>query len=210
MTTSETRRAAVFDGAQPTLDAVTAGGEAIQLRRPQIRDIDAIVTTCRDPATVRWTTIPSPYQRTDAEYFVGTYAHDRWTNGRGAVFVIVDATDRYLGSMELRLSPVDQLTADVGFMTAPYARGRGYAPAALDALCVWGFRTLGLVRIEWRAEVGNIASRRTAEKAGFIFEGTARSALARRDGTRVDAWVGARLATDPGPSVDQSASEIRP
>lgn len=210
MTTSKTRRAAVFDGAQPILDAVTTDGEVIQLRRPQARDIDAIVATCRDPATIRWTTIPNPYQRADAEYFVGEYAHDAWTNGRGAVFVIVNATDRYLGSMELRLSPIDELIADVGFMTAPYARGRGYAPAALDAMCVWSFRALGLVRIEWRAEAGNIASRRAAEKAGFVFEGTARSALACRDGQRADAWVGARLATDPWAFTGQSASEIRP
>ena len=179
------------------LHAVTARGEELRLRQPEPRDIDAIVATCCDPETVRWTTVPHPYQRSDAEFFVGEHARDSWTNGKGAVFAIVNAADAYVGSMELRLSPVDLLLADVGFMTAPHVRGRGYVPAALDAVCVWGFRALGLVRVEWRAEAGNIASRRAAEKAGFVFEGTIRSTLTRRDGTRADAWLAARLATDP-------------
>jgi RimJ/RimL family protein N-acetyltransferase len=92
--------------------------------------------------------------------------------------------------MELRISRTDPLVGDVGFLVAPQARGRGYASAALAALCGWGFTALGLARIEWRAYVGNDASRRVAEKAGFVFEGTARRAVSHR-GQRVDAWVGA-------------------
>ncbi|NHW87532.1 GNAT family N-acetyltransferase, partial [Escherichia coli] len=57
------------------------------------------------------------------------------------------------------------------------------------------FAALGLARVEWRANVGNVASRRAAEKAGFVLEGTARRALNPR-GDRVDAWVGALLAED--------------
>lgn len=81
---------------------------------------------------------------------------------------------------------------------APHARDRGYCPAALAAVCAWAFTTLDLTRIEWRANVGNVASRRAAEKAGFVFEGTARGALDHR-GKRIDAWVGALLAEDRGP-----------
>ena len=42
-------------------------------------------------------------------------------------------------------------------------------------MCRWGFRERGLQRIEWLAFVGNEASRRVAEKAGFRSEGTCRS-----------------------------------
>lgn len=80
-------------------------------------------------------------------------------------------------------------------MTAPAARGRGYMPAALAALSAWGFTTLGLARIEWKAHVGNTASRRVAEKAGFAFEGTARGGLQHR-GERVDVWMAALLPKD--------------
>ncbi|MEV2240089.1 GNAT family N-acetyltransferase [Micromonospora sp. NPDC049891] len=191
--TLEARRAVVFGRPQPTLFATT-GTQELSLRPMEERDLDAVVTTCRDPETLRWTTVPENYTRPDADDFL-RFVRNTWAAGTGACFVITDATDRYAGSVDLRLSPTDPLLADVGFMTAPHARGRGYQSAGLAALCAWGFTTLGLARIEWRANVGNVASRRAAEKAGFVMEGTARGALNHR-GTRVDAWVGALLAKD--------------
>ena len=154
-----------------------------------------IVDACRDPESVRWTTVPDPYHRTDGEFFVRDLATATWARGTGAIFTVADPDDRYAGTLELRISPADPLVADVGFLTAPGYRGRGYLPAALGALAAWGFSTLGLARIEWRANVGNLASRRAAEKAGFVFEGTARHGVEHR-GKRMDAWVAALLADD--------------
>jgi RimJ/RimL family protein N-acetyltransferase len=192
------RRAAIFARPQPDLFASTGSGE-IRLRPLEERDVDAIAAGARDPETIRWTTVPDPYRRSDAEFFVHEYGRDVWARGTGALFGIGDpADDSYCGVMELRLWPSDPAVADVGFAVAPWARGRGFAPAALAAMAAWGFTALGLIRIEWRANVGNTASRRVAEKAGFRFEGTARAALNHR-GKRVDAWVGALLSTDtPG------------
>ncbi|RIV34640.1 N-acetyltransferase [Micromonospora radicis] len=187
------RRAAVFGRPQPTLFA-SAGAHELRLRPMEEGDLDAVVIACQDPDTQRWTTLPQEYDRPAAESFL-SHCRDTWAGGTAACFVIADRQDRYAGSIDLRLSATDPLLADVGFLTAPHARGRGYQPAALLALCAWGFAALGLARIEWRANVGNVASRRVAEKAGFTVEGVARNALNHR-GTRVDAWVGALLAED--------------
>ncbi|MFC3504586.1 GNAT family N-acetyltransferase [Micromonospora krabiensis] len=209
--TVEALRAAVFGRPQPVLFATaratadpasagaarattTSGFTDLRLRPMEERDLDAIVSTCRDPDTIRWTTVPDPYARADAEDFLD-FVRGAWAAGTSADYVFTDSDDRYAGSISLRLSPADPLLADVGFMTAPAFRGRGYLPAALTALCAWGFTTLGLARIEWRANVGNAASRRAAEKAGFRYEGTARGGLSHR-GERIDAWVGALLAED--------------
>ncbi|MET8257183.1 GNAT family N-acetyltransferase [Micromonospora sp. NPDC005205] len=189
------RRAAVFGRPQPVLFAGTGAGE-LRLRPMEEKDLDAVVQTCRDRETIRWTTVPDPYDRADAEGYQA-YGRDSWARGDAACFMIADADDRYVGTLDLRLSPTDPLVADTGFMTAPAARGRGYLPAALVALSAWGFSTLGLARIEWRANVGNTASRRAAEKAGFLIEGTARGGVQHR-GERVDVWVGALLAKDLG------------
>ncbi|MEU9504897.1 GNAT family N-acetyltransferase [Micromonospora sp. NPDC048170] len=191
--TLETRRAAVFGRPQPVIFA-TAGGTELRLRPMEERDLDAVVDTCQDPETIRWTTVPDPYERTDAESYLG-YTSSTWAGGTSACFVVADAHDRYVGTIDLRLSPADPLLADVGFLAAPEARGRGHLSAALAALSAWGFTTLGLARIEWKANVGNTASRRVAEKAGFTIEGTARAGLTHR-GERVDAWIGALLAGD--------------
>ncbi|PWR07426.1 GNAT family N-acetyltransferase [Micromonospora acroterricola] len=187
------RRAAVFGRPQPTLFA-TAGAGELRLRPMEEQDLDAVVETCRNPETIRWTTVPDPYEHADAQWYQG-FSRDAWARGDAACYVIADPDDRYAGSIDLRVSPADPLLADVGFMTAPAARGRGYMPAALAALSAWGFTTLGLARIEWKANVGNNASRRVAEKVGFAFEGTARGGLQHR-GERIDAWVAALLAED--------------
>ncbi|MGI5213923.1 GNAT family N-acetyltransferase [Plantactinospora sp. CA-290183] len=200
----EARRAAVFGAPQPILYAGRRGGGELRLRPLGADDLDAIVRVCRDPETVRWTTVPDPYQRSDAEFFVHEYGPGVWARGTGAVFAITDSADAYAGVMELRLSPADPLVGDLGYVVAPWARGLGHCPAAVTAVCAWGFTTLGLDRIEWRANVGNTASRRAVEKAGFTFEGTARHALSHR-GVRTDAWVGSLLPADLGISGPDAA-----
>lgn len=191
--TLDARRAAVFSRPQPVLFA-TAGDTELRLRPMEERDLDEVVVTCQDPDTVRWTGVPHPYQRTDAEGYL-TYGGLAWARGSSACFVLADPDDAFAGTVDLRLNPTDPLLAEVGFMTAPPARGRGWMPAALGALAAWGITGLGLARVEWKAHVGNTASRRVAEKAGFTVEGTLRGGVSQR-GDRVDAWVGALVAGD--------------
>lgn len=64
--------------------------------------------------------------------------------------------------------------------------------AAVVAVCRWVFDIRNLALVEWRAQVGNEASRRVAEKVGFSMEGVLRQRLVHR-GCRVDAWVGSLL-----------------
>ncbi|SNS92646.1 Protein N-acetyltransferase, RimJ/RimL family [Asanoa hainanensis] len=192
---AEVRRAKAFSRPQPDLFATTRAGE-IKLRALEERDIDAITESSSDPETVRWTTVPHPYRREHAESFVRDIAPTNWRRGSGAVFAIGDPeTDAYAGIMDLRLHPTRSALADVGFVVPPHARGRGFAPAALSAVCAWGFTALGVDRIGWWANVGNEASRRVAEKAGFTFEGTNRGYLDHR-GELIDAWAAALLASD--------------
>lgn len=190
------RQAGTFMAAPPVL-AAKAGTEELRLRAPAGRDVDAIMAACQDAESARWTTVPQPYRRSHAEAFVHEHAARRWAHGEGVVFVIADRADAACGTIELRLS-ADPVVAEVGFLVAPAARGRGYAAAALRALAGWGYAALGLQRVEWRAHVGNTASRRVAEKAGFTVEGIARAGLAHH-GQRRDVWVAARLAHDPEP-----------
>ncbi|WP_030271129.1 GNAT family N-acetyltransferase [Micromonospora globosa] len=192
--TLQARRAAVFGRPQPVLFA-TAGDTELRLRALEERDLAAVTRTCQDEQTIRWTTVPHPYRPEHAEGFLRDLVRPAWARGTAVTFAVADPDDRYVASIDLRLLPNDPLVADVGYMTAPHARGRGYLPAALAAVCAWGFTTLGLARIEWRANVGNTASRRAAEKAGFTVEGTLRGGVQHR-GERQDAWIGGLLPGD--------------
>jgi RimJ/RimL family protein N-acetyltransferase len=186
-------RAKTFGRAAPVLDAVTEAGERLTLRVPAEPDLADVLVACRDPEMIRWTTVPDPYADADGEFWIREHVPAQWARAEAASFVIADEAGRYSGAMSLRLSAADPLVADVGFAVAPWARGRGYATAALRAVCRWGFERLGLARIEWRAYLGNDASRTVAERAGFRVEGIERAAGVQR-GVRRDQWVGAVLA----------------
>jgi RimJ/RimL family protein N-acetyltransferase len=194
----EARHAAAFGVEQPVLP--TTGGSGLRLRRPEGRDIDGIVTACRDPLVARWTSVPQPYERPYAEDFVHRHTPELWTQGIGAVYAMVEPSDTWVGGIDLNITPGDALVGEIGFLVSPRARGRGYATAAMEAITDWGLTTLGLARVEWRAysdDGGNLASRRVAEKAGFVLEGLSRGGVVQR-GQRRDCWVAARLPGDPG------------
>ncbi|MDP3712102.1 MAG: GNAT family N-acetyltransferase [Mycobacteriales bacterium] len=171
---------------------ITAG--RWHLRTWQPWDAERVVQMLQDPATQRFTTVPVPYTREHAQDFAAQAAAT-WADGTAATWAVCDATDPTpLGALALRATRTPG-TWSCGFHTAVEARGRGLMPDALAAACRWAFGELGAQRVEWRAHVGNWASRRVAEKAGFTVEGVQRSGLEHR-GERVDCWVGARLPGD--------------
>ncbi|MEU6074201.1 GNAT family protein [Micromonospora sp. NPDC047074] len=162
-----------------------------------------------DPAMRQFVELPSPYRFEDAEFFVREVAVAGWRAGRRAEFLAEEAaTGARLGRVGLGLPGAG--LAEVGYWVDPRARGRGVATQAVRAVCRWGFDRLGLRLIEWRAEVGNVASRGVAERAGFVVEATLRQRLRHR-GTWVDAWVGSLLPEEIDPRcravVDQAAGE---
>ncbi|HZE41291.1 MAG TPA: GNAT family N-acetyltransferase [Stackebrandtia sp.] len=186
------RRAMVFVAPQPTLDTEIAG---LRLRPLSGDDVDALYEAGQDAEFARWTTVPQPYERHHAEYFVTGYADAGWRAGTMVTFALADADDRYCGAIDLRLDDKYPHIAEVGFNTAPWARGKGYMTAAVRAVCDFGFKSFDLRRVEWKAFVGNDGSRRVAEKVGFTMEGTARGEAMNR-GELVDSWFGAMTRDD--------------
>jgi RimJ/RimL family protein N-acetyltransferase len=111
--------------------------------------------------------------------------------GRRADFLAEDtATAARLGRVGLRLG--EPGAAEIGYWVDPRARNRGVATSAVRAACQWAVATAGVELIEWRCQAGNVASRRVAEKAGFLIEGTLRKRRLQH-GVRVDEWVGSLL-----------------
>jgi len=143
-----------------------------------------------DPAVQHFVQVPSPYLLEHAAFFVEQMAIEGWDRGQRAEFVATDTAGVRLGRVGLGLRTAG--AAEIGYWVDPEARQRGVATQAVRAVCGWAFATLGLEIIEWRAEVGNIASGRVAEKSGFLIEATLRKRQIHR-GTRVDVWVGSLL-----------------
>lgn len=64
--------------------------------------------------------------------------------------------------------------AEVGFLFAPEAQGKGYGFESLKALCDYAFHQGGIRRLTATVTAGNVASRRLLEKARFRLEGELR------------------------------------
>lgn len=165
----------------------------LTLRPFTTEDIGWVYDVSQDQAVQQWVRVPSPYRLADAACFVRQMAIAGWDSGQRAEFVAADsATGQRLGRVGLGLDSAGG--GVIGYWVDPGARLRGVATDSVRAVCHWAFTALALEIIEWRAEVGNLASRRVAEKAGFLIEATLRKRLVHR-GTRVDTWVGSLLPT---------------
>lgn len=68
------------------------------------------------------------------------------------------------------LQPAADGAARISYAIAPAWCRRGFAARAVLLLAVAGLERFGYDRIELRCDVDNLASARTAERAGFVFE----------------------------------------
>jgi ribosomal-protein-alanine N-acetyltransferase len=100
----------------------------------------------------------------------------RWSEGRGFSFAVAEvATGRAIGSAGLWLADLAHGRASAGYAIAPRHRGHGRAAEALTALTAFAWTLPGLHRVELYIQPDNHASLRTAERAGYVYEGRLRS-----------------------------------
>ncbi|MEU7630885.1 GNAT family N-acetyltransferase [Nocardia sp. NPDC049220] len=183
------------------MDHCVLSNGTVWLSAPTTNDIDTITECCREPSIGKWTTVPVPYERANAETFITDIVDPGWA-GRSPTWAMRVRVDGPVIGM-ISLAENDKSAAEIGFWLSPAHRSRGLTTQAVDLVCGFGFHTDGLhlTRISWRAIVGNYASAAVARRAGFRYEGRSRLGGVQR-GERHDHWHAARLATDPpGPAM---------
>jgi len=121
-----------------------------------------------DPEITIWLDqVPQPYRTKDALAYI---------RGLGeSAFAVTDTeTGRVLGSIGVRFSETGDV-GEIGYWLRADARGRGAITRALRVVSAWAFGRGNVERLQLRADVENMASRRAAEKAGFMLEGVLRN-----------------------------------
>ncbi len=146
----------------------------LSLRPATDADVERITQICQDPTIQRFTRVPSPYDREDAQAFV-TFAAQALDEGGGA-HLLVERDALVVGCVGAGIDATDHL-AEIGYWTAPQARRQGVTTRAVHRLCRWLLEEVGLARLQLQAATTNIGSNRVAERLGFQREGTRRSAL---------------------------------
>lgn len=126
-------------------------------------DVDWITRACQDPDIQRWTTVPQPYTRDHAVWFVDNPREEvrRWA-------IRTAESDEPVGMISIHSVNAETGIADIGYWVAPWGRRSGVARAAVG-LVVGEIRRLGTATsVEARVAVTNTASRRTVESCGFV------------------------------------------
>ena len=148
-----------------------------------------------DPDLLRFTRIPEPVPPGFARTWLERYEEARRDGSREA-FAIVGDRDEFLGMVMAPRIDREEATAELGYLVAPEARGRGVATEALRLLTTWALEELGMLRLELMISVDNAVSKKVAERCGYTREGVLRSAYVKQ-GRREDTEIWSRLATDP-------------
>lgn len=170
------------------------------LRAFREADLADVVAVYRDEEVQHW----NPQQNGIADETEAAAAFIRgradWSARDHLSWAVAEAAgDRIVGSVSLHHLDLLQGTGEVGYWTAPWARGRGVASRAVLAATGAAFRTVGLRRVELYHATANAASCRVAERAGYLLEGVLRQSYVYGDGIARDEHLHARLAPDPDP-----------
>lgn len=156
---------------------------------------DAVVVF-DDRQTRRWMSLPEPYTEHDARMWCTWMAAERRTSGDGDHYGIVRRDDdKLVGLAWTKRTDWRARSTEISYAVAPTARGFGFTAETVDALAMDMILEHDFQRIELRVAAGNVASRRVAEKAGFVYEGLLRNAGIVESG-RVDLGLWSLVPAD--------------
>ncbi|MBP2326662.1 RimJ/RimL family protein N-acetyltransferase [Kibdelosporangium banguiense] len=155
---------------------VNLASERLLLRPFRAQDAADVHAVWQDEAYLRFA--PAGHAAAGADLQLAV----EWCSG-GPIFAVERSADgRLVGHVTLFGTDWTRMVTEIHYWTAPWGRGSGYAAESVRTVARWALITQGIARIALMAVVGNIASIRVAEAAGFRFEGVQRNAAMTRSG----------------------------
>src|SRR5262249_32319225 len=103
----------------------------------------------------------------------------RFEAGEDFPMVVEETGGAFLGACgyHLRGAPLSLHQAEISLWLRASHAGSGLGTEVLRALLGWGFGPWEFERLAWVCRASNVASRRVAEKAGMVQEGTIRGGV---------------------------------
>ena len=167
----------------PVLTELSDG--TVLLRPVTPADWPTVLAEAINPESLAWDFARPPMTEAAARSRCGRAGLD-WLIGTDAHLLICDAaTGAGAGILTLRREgPPDVF--GIGYGVLPEFRGRRFTTRALRLVAGWAFAETGAARLELGCKVGNVASARSAEAAGFTADARFRGRLQNPDGTYSD------------------------
>ena len=176
---------------------------------PDLRDLRQAVEETR-PALYRflpWGDEHRSDENTEAFLVKARKAFDACTMFALAIHAIDGG--RFLGGTGLNVRDAAARYFEIGYWIRASAEGNGFVQEAVRLVTAAGFEHLEANRVELRCDTTNERSLRVAKRAGYVFEGTNRSAAVRCDGTIRDLAVFAMVRADYKAAKPRWAAEER-
>lgn len=147
------------------------------LRKIKLDDIDDMYEYASDASVTKYLTwYPHDSKAYTFEYV--SYLQGRYKVGDFFDWAVtLKSNGKMIGTCGFTRFDFFNDSAEIGYALNPKYHGRGIATEAVARVIEFGFKNLGLNRLECRYMVENIASRRVMEKNGMIFEGVRRQGV---------------------------------
>ncbi len=168
-------------------------GERLYLRPLDLDDLEQCMRWINDPEILKFLGRRLPMGREqEKEWISSQYKDDKEIQ----LAIVLNEADRHIGNCGLfGIDYVDRCGEFGILIGEPDARHHGYGPEATRLVLQYGFRQLGLHRIELQVYAFNERARASYEKVGFRLEGTKRQSYFR-DGRFHDACIMAILESE--------------
>jgi RimJ/RimL family protein N-acetyltransferase len=167
----------------------------INLRKPELKDTQAVFDGCQDPLIPRFTAISANYSMAHAlDYVQRVDASLRTQRELPLVIEYGNGDDRkFAGTISFHSISVKNSVGEIGYWMSESMRGKSIATTAVRMLTDYGFATIGFKRVEAMVDIENIASTKLLASAGYQREGLLRKKISRDDGRQVDMYIFAAI-----------------
>ena len=167
----------------------------INLRKPELKDTQAVYDGCQDPLIPRFTAISANYSIAHAlDYVQRVDASLRTQRELPLVIEYGNGDDRkFAGTISFHSISVKNSVGEIGYWMSESMRGKSIATTAVQMLTDYGFATIGFKRVEAMVDIENIASTKLLTSAGYQREGLLRKKISRDDGRQVDMYLFAAI-----------------
>ena len=167
----------------------------INLRKPELKDTQAVFDGCQDPLIPRFTAISANYSMAHAlDYVQRVDASLRTQRELPLIIEYGNGDDqKFAGTISFHSISVKNSVGEIGYWMSESMRGKSIATTAVRMLTDYGFATIGFKRVEAMVDVENMASTKLLTSAGYQREGLLRKKISRDDGRQVDMYLFAAI-----------------
>ncbi len=152
------------------------------LRAICMDDLEAMYSYCSNPNVPRYSIWDAHESKEDTRKFILFVMGRYKTTGIGPWGIVHKETNTLIGSCSFVNWDNRNRNAELGYVLSEQYWNQGMMTEVIKEIVAYGFDRIGLMRIEARCMVNNIASAKVMEKVGMVKEARRRKILPLKDG----------------------------